>query len=58
VNTTMVLPLVGRSLPVNPSRRCKARDNFSRRFVRSKEVFVLEVRGDSMQDRPFSVGTM
>jgi len=57
VNTTMVLPLVGAIAAGQPIEAVQATRQFSRRiFVRSKEVFVLEVRGDSMQDEAILSG--
>ena len=51
VNTTMVLPLVGRIAAGQPIEAVQNPETISLAdFVRSKEVFVLEVRGDSMQD--------
>jgi len=51
VNTTMVLPLVGRIAAGQPIEAVENPETISLAdFVRSKEVFVLEVRGDSMQD--------
>jgi len=51
VNTTMVLPLVGRIAAGQPIEAVQNSETISLAdFVRSKEVFVLEVRGDSMQD--------
>src|SRR5436309_9385212 len=51
VNTTMVLPLVGRIAAGQPIEAVQNNETISLAdFVRSKEVFVLEVRGDSMQD--------
>jgi len=51
VNTTMVLPLVGRIAAGLPIEAVQNSETISLAdFVRSKEVFVLEVRGDSMQD--------
>ena len=51
VNTTMVLPLVGRIAAGQPIEAVQSNETISLAdFVRSKEVFVLEVRGDSMQD--------
>jgi repressor LexA len=50
VNTTMVLPLLGR-IAGQPIEAVQNPETISLAdFVRSKEVFVLEVRGDSMQD--------
>jgi repressor LexA len=51
VNTTMVLPLMGRIAAGQPIEAVENPATISLAdFVRSKEVFVLEVRGDSMQD--------
>ncbi|HTZ96750.1 MAG TPA: transcriptional repressor LexA [Terriglobales bacterium] len=51
VNTTMVLPLLGRIAAGQPIEAIENPETISLGdFVRSKEVFVLEVRGDSMQD--------
>jgi repressor LexA len=51
VNTTMVLPLMGRIAAGQPIEAVQNNETISLAdFVRSKEVFVLEVRGDSMQD--------
>ena len=51
VNTTMVLPLLGRIAAGQPIEAMQTAETISLAdFVRSKEVFVLEVRGDSMQD--------
>src|SRR5438105_9409168 len=51
VNTTMVLPLVGRIAAGQPIEAVQNNETISLAdFARSKEVFVLEVRGDSMQD--------
>src|SRR4051812_18465315 len=51
VNTTMVLPLVGRIAAGQPIEAGQSNETISLAdFGRSKEVFVLEVRGDSMQD--------
>lgn len=51
VNTTMVLPLVGKIAAGQPIEAVENPETISLAdFVRSKEVFVLEVRGDSMQD--------
>src|SRR3974377_1724966 len=51
VNTAVLLPLVGR---IAAGRHIEAGENKETislaDFVRSKDVFVLEVRGDSMQD--------
>jgi len=51
VNTTMVLPLVGRIAAGQPIEAVENPETISLAdFVRSREVFVLEVRGQSMQD--------
>ncbi len=51
VNTTVVLPLAGRIAAGQPIEAIENPETISLAdFVRSKEVFVLEVRGDSMQD--------
>lgn len=53
VNTGLVLPVLGRIAAGRPIEAVEQRDGNSislADFVRSKEVFVLEVRGDSMQD--------
>ena len=51
VNTTMVLPLMGRIAAGQPIEAVQNPETISLAdFVRSKEVFVLEVRGESMQD--------
>jgi repressor LexA len=51
VNNTMVLPLLGRIAAGQPIEAVQNPETISLAdFVRSKEVFVLEVRGDSMQD--------
>ncbi|MGB9203953.1 MAG: transcriptional repressor LexA [Terriglobales bacterium] len=51
VNTAMVLPLVGRIAAGRPIEAVEHTETISLAdFVRSKEVFVLEVRGESMQD--------
>jgi len=51
VNTTLVLPLLGRIAAGQPIEAVQNPETISLAdFVRSKEVFVLEVRGDSMQD--------
>jgi len=52
VNTTLVLPLLGRIAAGQPIEAVQNPETISLAdFVRSKEVFVLEVRGDSMQDQ-------
>jgi repressor LexA len=51
VNTGLVLPLLGRIAAGQPIEAVQTPETISLAdFVRSKEVFVLEVRGDSMQD--------
>lgn len=51
VNTTMVLPLMGRIAAGQPIEAIENPETISLGdFVRSRDVFVLEVRGDSMQD--------
>jgi len=51
VNTAVVLPLVGRIAAGQPIEAVQDNETISLAdFVRSKEVFVLEVRGESMQD--------
>jgi repressor LexA len=51
VNTTMVLPLMGRIAAGQPIEAVEQAQTISLAdFVQSKEVFVLEVRGESMQD--------
>ena len=51
VNTGLVLPLLGRIAAGQPIEAVENNETISLAdFVRSKEVFVLEVRGDSMQD--------
>jgi repressor LexA len=51
VNTGVVLPLLGRIAAGQPIEAIQSNETISLAdFVRSKEVFVLEVRGDSMQD--------
>ena len=51
VNTGLVLPLVGRIAAGQPIEAIENPSTISLAdFVRSKEVFVLEVRGESMQD--------
>jgi repressor LexA len=57
VNTTMVLPLLGRIAAGQPIEAVQNPETISLAdFVRSKEVFVLEVRGDSMQDEAILSG--
>jgi len=51
VNTTMVLPLLGRIAAGQPIEAVQSHETISLSdFVQSKEVFVLEVSGESMQD--------
>lgn len=51
IHTGMVLPLMGRIAAGQPIEAIERPESISLSdFVRSKEVFVLEVRGDSMQD--------
>ena len=51
VNTGVVLPLLGRIAAGQPIEAVQNPETISLAdFVRSKEVFVLEVRGESMQD--------
>jgi repressor LexA len=51
VNTGLVLPLMGRIAAGQPIEAVENPETISLAdFVRSKDVFVLEVRGDSMQD--------
>src|SRR5437764_15472762 len=51
VNTAVVLPVLGRIAAGQPIEAIQNPETISLAdFVRSKEVFVLEVRGDSMQD--------
>ncbi len=51
VNTGVVLPLVGRIAAGQPIEAIESQSTISLAdFVRSKEVFVLEVKGESMQD--------
>jgi repressor LexA len=53
VNTGLVLPILGRIAAGLPIESMEQRDGNTislADFVRSKEVFVLEVRGESMQD--------
>lgn len=51
VTTGTVLPLVGRIAAGQPIEAIERPETISLGdFVRSKDVFVLEVRGDSMQD--------
>src|SRR6058998_1249407 len=51
VNTAMVLPVMGRIAAGQPIEAVERNETISLAdFVQSKEVFVLEVRGESMQD--------
>src|SRR5499425_2943651 len=53
VNTGLVLPIIGRiaaGLPIESMQQNDGNTISLADFVRSKEVFVLEVRGESMQD--------
>jgi len=51
VNTAMVLPIMGRIAAGQPIEAVENPETISLAdFVRSKEVFVLEVSGESMQD--------
>lgn len=51
VNTAVVLPLLGRIAAGQPIEAVENPETISLAdFVKSKEVFVLEVRGESMQD--------
>jgi repressor LexA len=51
VNTGLVLPLVGRIAAGQPIEAVETPETISLAdFVRSKDVFVLEVRGESMRD--------
>ena len=51
VNTAIVLPLLGRIAAGQPIEAIENPETISLAdFVKSKEVFVLEVRGESMQD--------
>jgi repressor LexA len=51
VNSTMVLPLMGRIAAGSPIEAVQNPETISLAdFVRNKDVFVLEVRGESMQD--------
>ena len=51
VNPALVLPLVGRIAAGRPIEAVQNKETISLAdFVSSKEVFVLEVRGESMQD--------
>ncbi len=51
VNSAVVLPLLGRIAAGQPIQAIENPETISLAdFVQSKEVFVLQVRGDSMQD--------
>src|SRR5438876_736299 len=51
VNTGMILPLLGRIAAGQPIEAIERPETISLAdFVRSKDVFVLEVRGESMQE--------
>jgi repressor LexA len=51
INTAVVLPLAGRIAAGQPIEAVENPETISLAdFVRNKDVFVLEVRGDSMQD--------
>jgi repressor LexA len=51
INTGVVLPLMGRIAAGQPIQAIENPESISLAdFVQSKEVFVLQVRGDSMQD--------
>src|SRR5437899_12398679 len=51
VNSGMVLPLLGRIAAGQPIEAIERPETISLAdFVRSKDVFVLEVRGESMQE--------
>jgi repressor LexA len=51
INTGVVLPLMGRIAAGQPIEAIQNPETISLAdFVQSKDVFVLEVRGDSMQD--------
>src|ERR1700684_3908879 len=51
VNTGLVLPLLGRIAAGQPIEAVQSNETISLAdFVRSKEAFVLEVRGESMED--------
>ena len=51
VNSGVVLPLMGRIAAGQPIQAIETPETISLAdFVQSKEVFVLQVRGDSMQD--------
>ena len=57
VTTGMVLPLMGRIAAGQPIEAIERPETISLAdFVRSKEVFVLEVRGDSMRDEAILSG--
>jgi repressor LexA len=57
VNTSVVLPLRGRIVAGQPIEAVENPETISLAdFVRSKEVFVLEVRGESMRDEAIIVG--
>jgi len=57
VNTGVVLPLVGRIAAGRPIEAVENPETISLAdFVRSKDVFVLEVRGESMQDEAILSG--
>src|SRR5207237_2298231 len=57
VNTGLVLPLVGRIAAGQPIEAVERPETISLAdFVRSKEAFVLEVSGDSMQDEAILSG--
>jgi repressor LexA len=57
VNTGVVLPLLGRIAAGRPIEAVENPETISLAdFVRSKDVFVLEVRGESMQDEAILSG--
>jgi len=57
VNTAVVLPLMGRIAAGQPIQAIENPETISLAdFVQSKEVFVLQVRGDSMQDEAILAG--
>src|ERR1700757_5056627 len=57
VNTGMVLPLLGRIAAGQPIEAIERPETISLAdFVRSKEAYVLEVSGDSMQDEAILSG--
>src|ERR1700741_39214 len=57
VNTGVVLPLLGRIAAGQPIEAIQTSETISLAdFVRSKEVFVLEVRCESMQDEAIFFG--